>query len=74
MTVNEQRDQINHNFAYHAPTGPDQVALYAEVRRQFRELALYLVYNTPQSREQSLALTNLETAVMWANAAIARAT
>jgi hypothetical protein len=30
------------------------------------------VEHTPESREQSLALTNLEQAVMWANAAIAR--
>ncbi|MGP3782344.1 Acb2/Tad1 domain-containing protein [Paenibacillus sp. 1A_MP2] len=27
---------------------------------------------TPKSREQSLAMTNLEQAVFWANAAIAR--
>jgi len=30
------------------------------------------VANTPESREQSLAITALEEAVMWANAAIAR--
>jgi hypothetical protein len=28
--------------------------------------------NCPDSREKSLAMTNLEQAVMWANAAIAR--
>lgn len=37
-----------------------------------KELAYMICQNTPTSREQSLALTNLEQAIFWANAAIAR--
>jgi hypothetical protein len=35
-------------------------------------LAYHIKAETPASREQSLALTHLEDAVFWANAAIAR--
>ena len=37
-----------------------------------KQLAHLLVTNCPESRELSCALTKLEEAVMWANAAIAR--
>ncbi len=37
-----------------------------------KEFALFIVENTPSSREQSLALTALEESVFWTNAAIAR--
>ena len=33
---------------------------------------LQFAEKAPQSREQSLALTNVEQAIFWANAAIAR--
>lgn len=63
--------QIDRNFTYHAPRG-DQAERYTVLREQSRLLALQIVSMTPISREQSLALTNLEQAVFWANAAIAR--
>lgn len=63
--------QIKNNFTYHAPT-PDQVETYTILRDAFKELAFLLVDECPQSRELSLALTKLEEAVMWANAAVAR--
>ena len=63
--------QIVNNFTYHPPkTG--QPELYKEIRDKAKELALYLNGAVPESRELSLALTNLEQAVFWANAAIAR--
>lgn len=46
--------------------------MYQEIREQARALALLLAGLCPASRELSLALTNLEQTVMWANAAIAR--
>lgn len=64
---------IDNAFMYHAPHG-DQVAHYARIRNEARELAKTIGILTPPSREQALALTNLEQAVMWANAAIARHT
>jgi hypothetical protein len=59
------------NFTYHAPFG-DQPERYNQLRSQARSLADTILNLTPQSREQSLALTNLEQAIFWANAAIAR--
>ena len=59
------------NFVYHPPKG-DQVERYAELRTMTHSLADFFVKNAPPSRELSLALTKLEEAVMWCNAAIAR--
>lgn len=64
-------DRIESDFTYHAPKG-DQTARYEMIRAGAKTLALDIIALTPASREQSIALTNLEQAVMWANAAIAR--
>lgn len=63
--------RIQHNFSYHPPKN-DQAPRYQYIRDTARNLALTIVENTPESREQSLALTKLEECIMWANAAIAR--
>lgn len=63
--------QIENNFVYHSPK-EDQSERYIALRDQAKNLAYKIVKNTPASREQSLALTNLEQAIFWANAAIAR--
>lgn len=63
--------QIRRSFTYHAPHGT-QPARYEQLRDKAREFAELLARLTPASREQSLALTHLEDAVMCANAAIAR--
>lgn len=65
------KKQIERNFTYHAPK-PEQVEKYTELRNAAKALALLIAESTPYCREQSLALTNLEQAVFWANAAIAR--
>lgn len=71
MYTNEVDARIQNDFTYHPPKG-DQVQRYENIRDQAREFALFLTANTPAGREQSLALTNLEQTVFWANAAIAR--
>ena len=58
-------------FTYHAPKN-DQASRYEKIRADARFFAELLIELCPESRERSLALTNLEQAVMWANAAIAR--
>jgi hypothetical protein len=63
---------IDTRFTYHPPRDDEQAATYAEIRETFRKLAHWLVSKTPSSREQSLAMTKLEEAVFWANAAVAR--
>jgi hypothetical protein len=64
-------ERINRNYTYHAPKG-NQVERYQAIRDSARSLAELIIGASPASREQSLALTNVEQAVMWANAAIAR--
>lgn len=63
--------RIENDFSYHAPRN-DQPERYNAIREKAKELAYLIVESTPPSREQSLALTNLESAVMFANASIAR--
>jgi hypothetical protein len=72
MNQNQERNNVlENNFTYHAPK-EGQPAKYEELRAKGKELAYLITNLTPHSREQSLALTNLETAIFWANAAIAR--
>lgn len=65
------RENIEKAFTYHAPKD-DQPARYVELRTQGKELAELMFALCPASRELRLALENLEQAIMWANAAIAR--
>ena len=65
------RERLMKDFSYHPPKD-DQVSRYEHIRGQAHWFACVISGNTPPSREQSLALTALEEAVMWANAAIAR--
>jgi hypothetical protein len=67
----EDRARAKKDFSYHAPK-EDQIPRYNDIREMAHAFALSLLQNCPPSRERSLALTNLEQAVMWANASIAR--
>jgi hypothetical protein len=58
-------------FVYHAPT-PEQTDRYGKLRGCFFDLATTIDLLVPESREKSLAMINLEQAMFWANAAIAR--
>lgn len=63
--------QIENNFSYHAPQ-PGQAEIYQQIREKAKELAYLIDDLALNSREKSLAMTNLEQAVFWANAAVAR--
>lgn len=63
-------EQINNTFKYHRPFG-DQAERYEKIRDKAKELALTLHECGSMSRELALAFTNLQQAVMWANASIA---
>lgn len=67
----QMKSQIENNFMYHAPK-EGQPAKYEAIREKAKELAYLIEKECPNSREKSVAMTNLETAVMWANASIAR--
>ena len=62
--------KIENIFTFH-PVFGDQRERYEYLRHRAKELALSILSFTPKSREQSLAITALQDAVMWANAAIA---
>lgn len=64
-------EEIEHRFTYHAPK-KGQPEKYEAIRDLAKTLAHFIEDVCPDSREKSLAFTNLEQAVMWANAAIAR--
>jgi len=63
-------EQIQNTFTYHAPHG-NQTERYENIRCHARALAEVIANDAPDSRERSVALTNLQQCVMWANAAIA---
>ena len=64
------RPELDNIFTYHAPK-EGQAAKYEQLRAAAKGLAQLIMDLTPQSREQSVAVTNVQQAVMWANAAIA---
>ena len=62
---------LENRFTYHPPK-PHQPKIYEEIRNTGKELARLINASCPESRELSLAVTKVEEAVFWANAAIAR--
>lgn len=62
---------INNRFTFH-PATPNTAAIYEAMREKAKELAAWMDENAPDSRELSLAITNLDQSVMWFNAAVAR--
>lgn len=64
-------EELETRFTYHPPKD-DQPRRYEQIRDGGRALAEIIDVRCPDSQEKSLALTKIEEAVMWANAAIAR--
>ena len=69
--MTEVSKEVLKRFTHHAPIG-DQVERYQQIREKLMELGALLEEVCPESRERSLAFTNLEQAGFWANASIAR--
>ncbi len=66
-------ERIKHNFSYHAPS-PDKSDTHEILRENGYKLSLLIQEYCPEGREKSLAITKIEEAIMWANAAVARDT
>lgn len=66
----EDYNKVNNIFVYH-PANESQVERYESLRAEAKSLTHTILSHTPKSREQSLAITSLQQAIMWANAAIA---
>lgn len=66
-----ETNELINRFKYHPPN-PTQTQKYENIRKNALAFADLINAMCPDSREKSLAITNLEEAVMWANASIAR--
>lgn len=69
---NPMHDRVINDFTLHPPVSATVGTQMDGIRLLFQNLAHTVVDVTPQSREQSLAITNLEVALFYAIAAIAR--
>jgi hypothetical protein len=67
------KDELAHRFQFHPADSDNKKDAHQEVRNVLLEAADKIVELTgAESREQSTAITKLEEAMFWANAAIAR--
>ena len=65
-------DDLKRRFNYHPPDEPMRSMAHTAIREALMAVAADIITQTPASREQSLAITKLEEAMFWANAALAR--
>ncbi|MDG3012450.1 hypothetical protein G4X40_20120 [Rhodococcus sp. D2-41] len=63
---------IENRFDFHPAATADRRAAHESIREGCKALALFLEAKVPVGREKALALTKVEEAMYWANAAIAR--
>ena len=61
---------LEHVFTYHPPFG-DQPQRYSAIRRAALDFAMRVLVDCPRSAERTLALRDIQRAVMFANASIA---
>lgn len=64
--------ELIHRFSFHPADTKERQDAHAAVRSLCLMVARQLGDHLPDGREKSLALTELEGAMFWANAAIAR--
>jgi hypothetical protein len=61
---------VKKTYAHHKPSS-DGIARIAKLRKAFSDLHDIIEAEAPNSRERSVAMTNLETTAMWAIKAVA---
>lgn len=65
-------DELGNRFRYHPATTKARQDAHEGIRRMLGHVAAELNDHLPESREKGLALTSVEEAMFWANAAVAR--
>lgn len=68
----EDMARVEKDFKFHPSRCVEQQARHECVRATMLAAARQVLELCPPSRERSLAITKLEEAMLWANAAIAR--
>lgn len=63
---------LDHRFDFHPANTEEKRNEHSSVRMKMKDLAEYVAENVPDGREQALAITKIEEAMFWTNAAIAR--
>lgn len=63
---------LSKRFEYHPPRTQTAIEMHQDVRSECLSIALSFNESLPEGREKALAITKLEEAMFWANAAIAR--
>ena len=73
MTPTERKDQFHNSIAYHkvTPDKPEVTSDFKKLRTAARKFGDIILDTTDASREQSLALTHVEEALMWATKQVA---
>lgn len=71
LAAQDRYMELRNRFSFH-PSQPGQAGLYEGIRAVGLTFAQHLVSYAPASPELDRALDALDSAVMWANAAIAR--
>lgn len=68
----EERKFLDHVCGYHPPSTEAVAHRHVLIREATKYLGAVILKLCPNSRERSLAMTKIEEAMMWANAAVAR--
>lgn len=71
IAKSELHARVNRNLTNHTPPEP-KIADIELLRTSAKELGHLIVDICPEGREKSLAITDLESTLMWAVASIAR--
>lgn len=67
--MTEENKTISKTFSYHKPSD-EGLAKIKQIREAYTSLQSLITSLAPQSREKSVALTELETSGMWAIKAV----
>lgn len=66
------KNDLDNRFAFHAAPDEEKRNEHTSVREACRRAAAEIDEIAPDGREKSLAMTKLEEAMFWGNAAVAR--